>query len=300
MLNGFYKANAISKSYEQNSPLYGILNNAQNVHDDIDSIDKIQNIKTALLNEAPQLYKDQYNLALAQEDNLTDKNITAGILSQEQKNIEQNRAAMEDLSVNKLRSAEINTYYAEQYRDQANLVKLLILIGICILFLMILNKQGIIPTGVNNVLLAIVIVVGCYFVGGKLYNYYRRDNMNYQEFDFGDKKIEKEDDGGSDDEDGSGTNLLQDLEDDLSCLGKNCCSKSTIFSEKLGKCVDRNGRKGDVISEYSSAGAGHGGGGQGAGAGAGAGAGGDNLHHVETRKAPGDEGFIAAYNSGKY
>jgi hypothetical protein len=118
---------------------------------------------------------------------------------------------------------------------------------------------------VNNVLLAIVIVVGCYFVGGKLYNYYRRDNMNYQEFDFGDKKIEKEDDGGSDDEDGSGTNLLQDLEDDLSCLGKNCCSKSTIFSEKLGKCVDRNGRKGDVISEYPS------------GVGAGAGAGADNL-----------------------
>jgi len=286
ILNQFYKANPLKASDEKNqgSSSSRLKATQSNIQGEITELDNIQEIRSALLEEAPQLYKDQYNLALAQEDNLTDKNITAGILSQEQKNIEQNRAAMEDLSVNKLRSAEINTYYAEQYRDQANLVKLLILIGICILFLMILNKQGIIPTGVNNVLLAIVIVVGCYFVGGKLYNYYRRDNMNYQEFDFGDKKIEKEDDGGSDDEDGSGTNLLQDLEDDLSCLGKNCCSKSTIFSEKLGKCVDRNGRKGDVISEYSS-GAGHGG---------------DNLHHVKTRKASGDEGFIAAYNSGKY
>ena len=73
----------------------------------------------------------------------------------------------------------------EKYREQVGLVKTLIIVGVCVLLIVILNKKDIIPNDISNILLAVVIMVAIIIFGKRVYNYYRRDNMNYQEFDYG-------------------------------------------------------------------------------------------------------------------
>lgn len=210
----------------------------------INHMEIYEDIKDNLLESAPDRYKQNYNLALAQQDDLTDKNITGSVLKNESKNIENNLDALQSVGIDKIRSAEINTYYAEKYRDQTTLVKMLILIGVVLLFITILKKKGILSEGINNILVAIVIVVGCYFVGIKIYNYYRRDNMNYQEFDYSDDvKPEHVDDYEGESIWDYDKNQLDNLDIDINfdhCIGHNCCSDNQRFDDTAQKCVDKH------------------------------------------------------------
>lgn len=203
------------------------------VGDYVDYMDSIENIRQDFVDAAPEKYVNNYNLALAREDDLTDKAITAKVLDKEADNIKYNLEQMKQIGINKMRSAEINTYYAEKYREQVHLVKMLIVIGVCILLLVILNKKGIISGDVSIVLIAIVIVLGTIAFGSRVYNYYRRDNMNYQEFEYGyDSDIEEE----------------EEYDDSIIktsgkfagkfCYMDDCCSSGMYYDGDIGKCVD--------------------------------------------------------------
>lgn len=215
-----------------------------NITTQLANMQKYAAIRTSLLKDAPEQAKSGYNLAEAQLDDLTDKHMTSSIMKNEATNIASNVDALRDLGVNKVRSAEINTYYAEQYREQIKIVKLLILIGVSILILTILRKRGILSQSITNILVAIVIVIGCYFAGGKIYNYYRRDNMNFQEFDYSNKVKpgqEGDDDGSIWDDDMKQLKKIDVLDDSwLECRGKECCGPNQTFNNKKGKCIDTN------------------------------------------------------------
>tara|TARA_Y100001958_G_C21247321_1_gene578486 strand:- start:2294 stop:3748 length:1455 start_codon:yes stop_codon:yes gene_type:complete len=209
------------------------LTSENNVSDYVDHMDSIENIRQDFVDAAPEKYINNYNLALAREDDLTDKRITAKVLDKEADNIKYNLEQMKQIGINKMRSAEINTYYAEKYREQVHLVKMLIVIGVCILLLVILNKKGIISGDVSIVLIAIVIVLGTIAFGSRVYNYYRRDNMNYQEFEYGyDSDIEEE----------------EEYDDSIIktsgkfagkfCYMDDCCSSGMYYDGDIGKCVD--------------------------------------------------------------
>lgn len=210
-----------------------VIRGRTDVGDYVDYMDSIENIRQDFVDAAPEKYVNNYNLALAREDDLTDKAITAKVLDKEADNIKYNLEQMKQIGINKMRSAEINTYYAEKYREQVHLVKMLIVIGVCILLLVILNKKGIISGDVSIVLIAIVIVLGTIAFGSRVYNYYRRDNMNYQEFEYGyDSDIEEE----------------EEYDDSIIktsgkfagkfCYMDDCCSSGMYYDGDIGKCVD--------------------------------------------------------------
>ena len=222
-----------------------------NVKNQLDNMQKYEEIRKSLLDNAPEQAQSSYNLAEAQVDDLTDKQITSEIMQNEASNIESNVDALRDLGVNKIRSAEINTYYAEQYREQIKIAKLLILIGLAILILTILRKQGILSQDINNILVAVVIVVGAYYAGGKIYNYYRRNNMNFQEFDYSTdvKPSGKEDNSESIWEDDKNQLEKIDVLDTKwwDCRGAECCGPHQKFNKHKQKCIDKpNGKKSQV------------------------------------------------------
>ena len=170
--------------------------------------------------------------------------MTSKVLKKEGDNIRNNLESMKQIGINKMRSAEINTYYAEKYREQLGLVKTLIVVGVCVLLIVILNKKDIIPNDISNILLAVVIIVGCYYFGKRVYNYYRRDNMNYQEFDYGHESDYKVTEHPGESESAWDYNMRQfdKIEDQLSgkfCFRDECCSDNMVYNKKIGKCVDK-------------------------------------------------------------
>ena len=79
-----------------------------------DDMTKIENIRDNIVKDAPEVYVNNYNLALAREDDLTDKAMTSKVLKKEGDNIRNNLEEMKQIGINKMRSAEINTYYARE------------------------------------------------------------------------------------------------------------------------------------------------------------------------------------------
>lgn len=215
-----------------------------NITTQLDNMKKYQQIRNTILENSPDQAVSSYNLAEAQIDDLTDKQITSSIMKGESDNIESNIDALQDLGINKVRSAEINTYYAEQYREQIKITKLLILAGILILIFTILMKQGILPQSIANILIAIVIVIGCYYIGGKVYNYYRRNNMNFQEFDYSDDvhvSHERKDNEGSMWEDDKKQLKKIDVLDKRwfgECKGAECCGPNQTYDINKDLCMD--------------------------------------------------------------
>ena len=215
-----------------------------NITTQLDNMKKYQQIRNTILENSPDQAVSSYNLAEAQIDDLTDKQITSSIMKSEADNIESNIDSLRDLGINKVRSAEINTYYAEQYREQIKITKLLILAGILILIFTILMKQGILPQSIANILIAIVIVIGSYYIGGKVYNYYRRNNMNFQEFDYPvDVSVshERKDDEGSIWEDDKKQLEKIDVLDKRwygECKGAECCGPNQTYNINKDLCMD--------------------------------------------------------------
>lgn len=169
---------------------------------------------------------------------------------------------IEEIKNNKLRMAEINTYYGKQYKENANTMKTIMYFCIPIIILLILKKKELLPEAILNTLITILVVVGAIIILKKLVtNTFMRGNMNYDDinqlisttnpnvetviqYDMNELK---------------GSDIMDDLSSDASylatklgfaCIGSSCCSKGMIFDEKEKKCVEVKPFNAGVNAEY--------------------------------------------------
>ena len=108
-----------------------------------------------------------------------------GVVEKDLNNAKARLNEMKDMRNSKMRLIEINTYYGKRYASYAGLMKIIFVLCIFILLLTIIHKKKYIPDSISNALIVIILVVGLYFLLRKIIDMYGRDNMNYDEFDFG-------------------------------------------------------------------------------------------------------------------
>ena len=139
-----------------------------------DALDGITEYSTKALGSA---------LATASNMQSVKKNrmITNDVITEESQHINNAIGDLQDRRNNKVRMAEINTYYSLKYKGYGNVAKLGTFLMLIVLALSILKKSGILPGGVYNLLVAIIIVVGGIFLLYRVYDLYTRDNMSFQE-----------------------------------------------------------------------------------------------------------------------
>ena len=139
-----------------------------------DSLDGISEYSTKALGSA---------LATASNMQSVKKNrmITNDVITEETKHVNDAIADLRDRRNNKVRMAEINTYYSLKYKGYGHVAKLGTFLMLIILALSILKKSGILPGGAYNWIVAIIIVVGGIVLLHRTYNLYTRDNMSFQE-----------------------------------------------------------------------------------------------------------------------
>jgi hypothetical protein len=198
---------------------------------------------------------------------------SVNVIEDEMKKSKERLNKINELKNNKLRMAEINTYYGKQYKDNANTIKIILYTCIPIILLIILQKKELVPAILINALIVIILAIGSIIVIKRVVvNTFLRDNMNYDEL----KSLNVPNAGPSvyqyDMNEYNKLNpasAVSALVDDssylasnlgFSCVGAACCSIGTTFDATQHKC----------ISGAGATGAGAGAGATGAGAGAGA------------------------------
>jgi len=128
---------------------------------------------------------------------------------------------------NKMRMVEINTYYGKRYRAQSGIMKLIIFICVLLLVVSILRKKSLITDSISNILFGIIITLGIFFIIWRILDIIRRDNMNFDAYDFKFNPDEKEKIVGY---------KIPEIPK-IDCIGNSCCTDGMIYNTDIRKCV---------------------------------------------------------------
>jgi len=161
---------------------------------------------------------------------------------------------LEKAKYNKLRMVEINTYNANRYNSQVNFVKGVVILLVILFIIKLINVQEIIPVGDGIISGLMVLVFSVFGIWAIMYwyNYMRRDNMNWDQYNW------------YFDQDANDPTVLEyDLQQlrkiqgievptvkDIGCVGQMCCSNDTIWDSKTKKCIGSDLK--DVEKETSN------------------------------------------------
>jgi hypothetical protein len=150
----------------------------------IKRINDLSATRIQLFNSLRNLYQDsQYNVNRLRKE-VGDKIIVAKVMEQELNNLKTNYHTLKDDKNNKLRMVEINTYFGKRYQAHTSLMKMVIIICLILLVINIFAKRGFLPINISNLLTAIVLAVGAFYILKKVFDLMRRDNMNYDEYNW--------------------------------------------------------------------------------------------------------------------
>jgi len=214
----------------------GIANNTLSADDKTKLIDQISQVSGMRVNLFTSLnnINTHYQSTVTNSGNVISQQIGAlNVVENELNEAKLRLKAIEEDRNSKLRLVEINTYYGEKYADHTNIMKTVVYFCIPIILLTILANMGILPRFIYNILLIILIVWAIINLGVKLIYAMSHDNMNYQEYVWGQEPPTSPP---IDTSNSSGTNPWYTSGD--TCVAQECCSDGfTYVPSPTNMCV---------------------------------------------------------------
>ena len=169
------------------------------------------------------------NTLINSRDTLDEQVVAIGIVEDQLNEAKQRLQILEQEKNNNIRSIEINDYYAQRYSLHTKLMKIIIVMLIPIIILSVFYNTGFIPRSIYLGLITIIAIIGFYFVWGTFFSLIRRDNMNYQEYDWNfNPNNAPSSTGGSNVDPWGGISST--------CIGAQCCNQYELYNQTLNKC----------------------------------------------------------------
>ena len=191
-------------------------------------IDKINQLAQTRMT----LYQGISNMASVYQENVTISNnsiqeqmLAIDIVENELNVAKRRLNLLEEQKYNKLRLVGINTYYGKQYNAYKDIAKNIVYICILVLIIVILGKNGILPTNVYITLNGLIITIGAIIVGNQIINLSNRDNMNFDEYNWYFDKSKAP----ADTTDSSTGSLDPWAIPTTTCVGSMCCDQTNGF-----------------------------------------------------------------------
>jgi hypothetical protein len=198
----------------------------------VNKINEISQMRTNLYQTMNNGYAFFNKNLSSTRDTLVEQNSAINIVENELNEAKRRLKVIEQEKNNKLRLVEINSYYGQQYNDQTQIMKTVIMICVPILIFSILHNMSIIPSGLYSLLVILVVVVGAIYLWRQILFSVSHDNMNYQEYDwYFNKKTAPSIDTTST---GSGDPWASA---GIVCVGQACCSTGNIYDSTQNMCV---------------------------------------------------------------
>lgn len=191
------------------------------------------------------LYKSISNMASSYQQNLATSNNTlheqmlAIDIVENELNVAKSRLnLLEEQKYNKLRLVEINTYYGKQYNAYKDVAKNIVYVCILVLIIVILGKNGIIPTNIYITLNGLIITIGVIIVGKQIIKLFNRDNMNFDEFNWYFNKSKAPVDTTNSSNNSSSSSDPWSTPN-IACVGSMCCDQSNgfVYDSTQNKCI---------------------------------------------------------------
>jgi hypothetical protein len=183
------------------------------------------------LSDASGLYKD---ILGGSKEKLELQTEAIGIMEHELDNTKKRIDALNADKNNKMRLVEVNEYYGSQYLEQIEMMKIIIFTLVPIIILSILKKKmllAFLPDFIYYILLILILIIGGVFFVLKLGNYITRDDMNYQEFEWGFNKNKAP----------KSTNAIAKdpwaMPSLGACIDDKCCSDDMTYDTTINKCI---------------------------------------------------------------
>lgn len=198
------------------------ISNQENI---IKKIDALQKLKTSLYTNLNDNYKATQLNVLEARDNLVNKVAMSKIAEHELSNTNTNLSVMKNIRNDKLRLAEINNYYSSKYDTQTTVMKTIIYFCIPILILGILVKNELLPQYIGISIIGVLCGLAIVVIYFQTVDIMRRDNMVFDEYDWGfnPKNVDLNDNSNDDDQ--------PKIKSGLSnvCIGQSCCPPGNTF-----------------------------------------------------------------------
>lgn len=247
--------NQISQLQKTEEQLYVVLTrNAQNValgkqstmtdseiHHITRQINSLTASRVKLYNSLSKFYKDEVVLEHSVKKTIDQQSETLKILERELNKSKQNLAKLEDEKYNQLKMIEINSYFSKQYDAHIKLMRLITIVGICMLGTLLLNYVGPLKAAARP-LFNMVLIIGIFLIIKVSIDMYLRENDNYDEYNWfaaptTDAGVEKANTQSS-------TSFIDVSGVDVPfCYGSNCCSTGTTWDEASYTCVVNTNQK---------------------------------------------------------
>lgn len=135
---------------------------------------------------------------------------------------------------NKLRLVQLNTYYGKRYSAQKDMLITIVIVCIILFVIAFLrNRLGVLPGNVASLLMGITIAVGLIYLGYKYVDFSKRDNMNFDEYDWNFDKSKA-----PSDKDAVAKNPWGSY--GIVCVGSQCCDETAQYNSELNKCLPKH------------------------------------------------------------
>ena len=188
----------------------------------VKKINELSTMRMTMFQELDAMYKSMQGRVAQSRIDLVDQMTVTGVMEQELNNAKKNLNLLSATKANKMRMVEINTYYASKYRAQGEFMKLIIMVCAPLLLVAICAKKGWIPEGIAKGVIAVIIVIGGYFILRRAINLGSRNNMNFDEFEW------------AWDEDANNPSVYEYDKDQLSGITDTLQEDATNFAASLG------------------------------------------------------------------
>ena len=197
-------------------------------------VNSLTTTRVNLYNALSKNYSQGVLLEKSAQQSLDQQAKTMRILERELNKSKENLAKIKDDKYNQLKMIEINSYFSKQYDSHVKLMKLITIIGVCMLLTVLLRyipMLGFLSIPLFN----IVTIVGLGLILKVIIDIYMREGDNYDEYIWPVGPTTRKE-------------LTTANADSMSfldvsgidvpfCLGANCCSKGTKWDNETFMCI---------------------------------------------------------------
>lgn len=204
------------------------------VNDITNQINSLSAARVNLYNTISETYKSQAINENNAQDSLAQQTKTLQLLEQELNKSKKNLSKLKDEKYNQLKMIEITTYYSKQYDAHRRLMRIIAIIGICLLVAIGLDHTPL--KIVSKPLIILICLVGGFLVVKRIMNMALRQNDNYDEFVWpaaptSDQSLTTS----------NSTNSIisvTGVDVPYLCSSASCCNEGTIWTDASGCVVD--------------------------------------------------------------
>jgi hypothetical protein len=209
--------------------------NAQQKQVIIDRMYELSDSKKSLLQQLVPLYDSYTRNAVTSNDLIPTQTRAREIIQDETEKTRKQRAALVAEKLDRIKLAEINTYYHKKYNSHKQIMKTIVLICIPIIILSILGNKGLLPESIVILLLSIIIIFGVITIGYQIIDISNRDNMNFDAYNwkFNKSNAPEPVPAGGDGDSSNPWNYPT-----ITCVGAACCKTGiTDWDPTSKKCI---------------------------------------------------------------